>query len=535
MSYLDKYLKYKNKYLQLKKQIGGRINCNDISKIGFNNRIGTCWNVTIQTVMFYGDPYRNEIQEILEKFSSETIIDNAIKVNNLELLLPSHLLDGNNKILDKSKKILVDFIEDFKNINTIINYLKETNRENSFICEKDFVTKFFNLYKINRETYAGNFDDSKKLYNLLYVTLVNKGVYLSKINPSKIIDLEEIKKSFSIEIIFKLNGNEHFVIFFKCDDIQKFYNNNKIINYNWSSFFEKLIYLNKNKIDYKIKLHDMNGPIIIILNKLYKFGPNIIEQDIDKLDHLDFTSVNGNSDIVDFILIKEGNIGDILNNDEELWKTDNYLENIKFKKKLNRVKKINGKSALMIAIINNKLEKVQELLKYDPDFDIQNEDGKTALMYAIEKNNIEIIKELLNHNPDLNIQETYGKTPLMKAIENNNIEIIKELLKHDPDLNIQDRYGTSALMYAIEKNNIEIVKELLNHNPKPDLNIQDKNGSTPLMYAIDESNIEIIKELLNHNPDLNIKDKDGKTSLDIANIKNNKEIIELIKNYTPPL
>jgi len=538
MSYLDKYLKYKNKYLQLKKQIGSGINCDDISKFGLNNRIGSCWNVTIQTVMFYGDPYRDEIQEKLEKFSSETIINNAIKNNNLELLLPSHLLDENNKILDSSKKLLVDFIEDFKKrflikiedsynnkIDSSDTNKTKLNRRNSFTCEIDFVTKFFNLYKINKETYGGSFYDSKKLFNLLYVTLVNRGIDLLDILPFQIIDLKEIKKSFSIEIIIKIDHESHAVTFFKCNGAEKFCNNNKIIDYKWSSFFEKLIDLNKNKINYKIKLHKLEGPIIFFNNKLYKFAPTIIEKDIDD-EYLDCIG-----DIIYFILITEDNIEDILVNDTALWKTNDDLENIKFIIKLKILNNIdkNGETVLMRKIKSKQIKLVKEILKYNPDLNIQDNYGKTALMIAIE-----CIKD--NNNIQDNIKENNNN--IQDNIKENNIDNIQDNIKENNIDNIQDNikenitniYNYNKFTNEINKNKYtNPITNIYNYN-KFTNEINKENIHNPNSSI--ENKIEIVSEILKYYLDINIQDKDGKTALDIANIKNNKEIIEVIKNYS---
>jgi len=55
MSYEAKYLKYKNKYLELKKLMGGAdviVPCDNPS--GFGNKYGTCWNSSINSILMYG-------------------------------------------------------------------------------------------------------------------------------------------------------------------------------------------------------------------------------------------------------------------------------------------------------------------------------------------------------------------------------------------------------------------------------------------------------------------------------------------------
>ena len=113
MNYDYKYKKYKNKYRGLKNQLGGIvIDCKDLSTVGLNNNMGTCWNIVIQTILFYGDPFREEIQNKLQKYSAEDLIKCA---KNLELFLPSNLLDENYKLLPETFELLV----------TLINILKK--------------------------------------------------------------------------------------------------------------------------------------------------------------------------------------------------------------------------------------------------------------------------------------------------------------------------------------------------------------------------------------------------------------------------
>ena len=78
MSYYNKYLKYKNKYLQLQQQIGG-LQCN--IHVGLPNTTGSCWNVAIQTIFIFSD--------ILMTPKIESLIDtNKIYDARLKYILP---------------------------------------------------------------------------------------------------------------------------------------------------------------------------------------------------------------------------------------------------------------------------------------------------------------------------------------------------------------------------------------------------------------------------------------------------------------
>ena len=87
--------------------------------VGLNNNIGTCWNIAIQTNMFYG--HNSEI--IQQKLSEQSIEEllNPTVIENLERFLPPYVLDDNGKLLQRSldliKKIVLNLKKRF-NIKT---------------------------------------------------------------------------------------------------------------------------------------------------------------------------------------------------------------------------------------------------------------------------------------------------------------------------------------------------------------------------------------------------------------------------------
>jgi hypothetical protein len=62
MDYYNKYILYKTKYLQLKKQFGGA-NC---PVIGFTQHLGECWSDSILTTLLYSDNISEPIQELFD-------------------------------------------------------------------------------------------------------------------------------------------------------------------------------------------------------------------------------------------------------------------------------------------------------------------------------------------------------------------------------------------------------------------------------------------------------------------------------------
>ena len=60
MELYNKYIKYKKKYLSLKNQLGGLIDCDD-KYYFFENFQGTCWMISILMILFSHEP------QLLEK------------------------------------------------------------------------------------------------------------------------------------------------------------------------------------------------------------------------------------------------------------------------------------------------------------------------------------------------------------------------------------------------------------------------------------------------------------------------------------
>lgn len=76
-----------------------------------------------------------------------------------------------------------------------------------------------------------------------------------------------------------------------------------------------------------------------------------------------------------------------------------------------------GKTALMIAIENNRVSFFRLIMKRDFDVDRGDDYGKTALMFAAEKNNIPLLRKLLDRGADKSIRQMEGKTAFQIAQE----------------------------------------------------------------------------------------------------------------------
>jgi len=129
------------------------------------------------------------------------------------------------------------------------------------------------------------------------------------------------------------------------------------------------------------------------------------------------------------------------------------------------------------------------------DVNIVGESGRTALILASMNGRIEIVELLLAKGADPNIVDKYDKTALIVASISGNTDIVKLLLDRGTDLDIVDNYGT-ALMWTSMYGRIDIVELLLAKGSDP--NIVNKHGKTALMIAIISGSTYIVKLINDH-------------------------------------
>jgi ankyrin repeat protein len=130
------------------------------------------------------------------------------------------------------------------------------------------------------------------------------------------------------------------------------------------------------------------------------------------------------------------------------------------------------------------IEIVTTLLRAGAYIDQQNNEGETALMRAVVNNRIDIVHKFIAQGANLNLQNKYGDTALMYASSNKSalIEIMTALLNAGAYIDQQNNEGETALMHAVANNRIDIVHKFIAQDAN--LNLQSKHGDTALMYAI---------------------------------------------------
>lgn len=161
-----------------------------------------------------------------------------------------------------------------------------------------------------------------------------------------------------------------------------------------------------------------------------------------------------------------------------------------------------GFTALFIALLNNNMYGITEIIKKNPDINIQDYNGNTALHIAIVENNHHAIQLMItNKNIDFNAVNLDGNTYLHLILD----KIMNE--KHMPDnynlelffqnttLNIQNNIGKTPWHYIIPLKLFMLFGNVFKHTSN-NLLINDKHNVTPFSLIKENKNelVEIISE-----------------------------------------
>ena len=93
--------------------------------------------------------------------------------------------------------------------------------------------------------------------------------------------------------------------------------------------------------------------------------------------------------------------------------TKTCLELLNNHKKELDTKVINRNQTLILAVKNENVKIVSELLKLNLDVDVQNSEGETALHIAPKIGNLTILSQLLENNANIDMKDSkYGESAL---------------------------------------------------------------------------------------------------------------------------
>ena len=194
-----------------------------------------------------------------------------------------------------------------------------------------------------------------------------------------------------------------------------------------------------------------------------------------------------------------------------------------------------GRSIFYIPIKYGYTEIINILINFSnitigiPLLEMQDKYHNIPLHYAIIFNKIDIIEDILKIKSNINFKDLDGNTALhlyIKYIKSNNTNILDLFLNNNISINNINNLGQNALHIATEYNNIDICLFLLNNNI--DINVETLNNQlTPLIIATIQNNYKLCSLFMNYNVNLNIQDVYGNSVLMYSIINKSKELIEL--------
>ena len=172
----------------------------------------------------------------------------------------------------------------------------------------------------------------------------------------------------------------------------------------------------------------------------------------------------------------------------------------------------NGITALMEAVVSNRIDQVQALLAAGADVE-KTVDDLTPLVVAASRDCVEIVRALVAGGPtDVNAKTYNSNTALTAAADLGHAEIVRYLLAVGADVNAKTGHGNTALTLAAGRGHAEKVRALLAAGA--DVNAKDACGNTALIFAASKGYTEIVRALL-EDPriDVDAKNDEGYTPL----------------------
>lgn len=182
---------------------------------------------------------------------------------------------------------------------------------------------------------------------------------------------------------------------------------------------------------------------------------------------------------------------------------------------------------LFESIINDDIERFNELLPRVVGIDSVDENGDTFLHLMSKEGHTKFIEPYLKYNSRLNVYNKNGYTPLEIAIFNKNSDFAIRLIDLGASI-IVNHNGYSLLHASVAHDLFELTVLLIKSGLEIDTFDDNGNGRTPLMWAAQNGNLEIFKVLLEGGANASLHNKDEGSALHIASSEGHLDIIKVL-------
>jgi hypothetical protein len=185
---------------------------------------------------------------------------------------------------------------------------------------------------------------------------------------------------------------------------------------------------------------------------------------------------------------------------------------------------VSYENPLVMAVYEEDIELVRELIRKGADVNARETDKMTALHAAVESGNVEIVRILLQTGAKVNARTDSRRTPLMMLDGDAKPELVNLLLKHGAKVTALDDGKSTVLINAANFNvPAEVLQILIGAGAKVDA--QNNEGRTALMEAAYEENLEAVKTLLEAGAKVDLRDDEGKTALQLTDTEEIRKLL----------
>lgn len=189
-------------------------------------------------------------------------------------------------------------------------------------------------------------------------------------------------------------------------------------------------------------------------------------------------------------------------------------------------------TALHLAIKDNNLQAVIDIISSGADIEKENNYGHTPLHHAVDLSHKEIVHYLLDHKANPKSYSKGSQHAIHTAVARGDYDIVKMLLKAgaDPKVKVSGGIykGWDCLQGVSEFGSSKMAKLLIEHGAT--VNSKNINKETPLIIATQQRNKAVLKILMRAGADLSHKSKEGISVKEIAKLNGIESTLnELIK------
>lgn len=174
------------------------------------------------------------------------------------------------------------------------------------------------------------------------------------------------------------------------------------------------------------------------------------------------------------------------------------------------------------------VDDLRRICETDPStLDSLNSDGKSALQMAIEENRLEIARFLLDQGADLAVWKSSNVSPLDFCVDRGDTELVALLLEYNCASAREGKRRGGPLHVAARNGNAQIVELLLKHGYSPEA--QEARGNTALHLAAAKGCAPCVESLLANGADPTTWNVKGETPLAVARKANHAKAGTLLK------